>query len=179
MTDGQRQGRVRRCKLKLQKFNEGCSKLTREVLTGDKTGIYRYDQETRCCYHSSWGQTSSYYRLVHASPSPERPSNFHACAAQRWDSMFFSFFMRMPVSTQQQQRPVSFLTVSEAQLLPHSLYTPDLSTCGFFLFPRMKKQLQGSLFGNKCFHSMALCIAAEGRFFEKREKSFLFGVSRQ
>ena len=32
------------------------------------------------------------------------------------------------------------------QLLPHPLYSPDLSPCNFFLFPEVKKQLKGTIF---------------------------------
>ena len=169
--------RVKWCKLKLQKFSKSCSKLTREVLTGDKTGIYWYDLQTKCCYHFSWWTDKQLWQLLRTG----------ACITVSWKTFklpclcrpnmgLHGLFLHHENASQHTTTAmVSFLTVNEAQLLLHFLYTPDLSTCGFFLFPRVEKQLQGSLLGNKWFHSMALCIAAEGMFFEEEEKYFFVG----
>ena len=94
---------------------------------------------------------------------------------------------------------VDFLNESEVQLLPYPPYSPDLSPCDFFLFPELKRQLNGILFESAeeaCrafpravedrpkstwaeewktwFHRMAKCIAAEERFFEKMEQFFVW-----
>jgi len=36
-----------------------------------------------------------------------------------------------------------FLTKHNVTVLPHPLYSPDLSMCVFFLFPWLKKELKG------------------------------------
>ena len=41
---------------------------------------------------------------------------------------------------------VDFLNDSEVQLLPHPPYSPDLSPCNFYLFPKNEKQLNGIVF---------------------------------
>jgi hypothetical protein len=33
-------------------------------------------------------------------------------------------------------------------VIPHRPYSPDLASCDFFLFPKMKLKLKGRLFGN-------------------------------
>ena len=90
---------------------------------------------------------------------------------------------------------VDFLTVSEVQLLPHPPYSPDLSPCGFFLVPEVKKQQKGrvpclrapNMHGERSrgllktanqpglrsgTRHMAKCLAAEGGFFGKMEELF-------
>ena len=47
LTDKQGRVRVEWCEFMLRKFNGARSKLTWEVLTGDKTWIYRYNPETK------------------------------------------------------------------------------------------------------------------------------------
>ena len=41
---------------------------------------------------------------------------------------------------------VSFMKDAGVQLLPHSLYSPDLAPCDFRLFPKVKKAISGRLF---------------------------------
>ena len=40
----------------------------------------------------------------------------------------------------------SFLASEKMKILNHPPYSPDLSPCGFFLFPRLKKMLSGNKF---------------------------------
>ena len=86
---------------------------------------------------------------------------------------------------------VDIFNESEAQLLPHPPYSPDLSPWDFLLLPEMKKQLKNTQFEgvedayraftravediqklawaeewNMWFHSMAKCRVAERRFLD-------------
>jgi hypothetical protein len=39
-----------------------------------------------------------------------------------------------------------FLAKNEVAVIPHPLYSPDLASCDFFLFPKMKLKLKGRRF---------------------------------
>ena len=43
----------------------------------------------------------------------------------------------------------SFLASEKVKVLKHPLYSPDLSPCDFFLFPRLKKMLFGNTFSSR------------------------------
>ena len=43
----------------------------------------------------------------------------------------------------------SFLAPEKVKVLNHPPYSPDLSPCDFFLFPRLKKMLTGSKFTSR------------------------------
>jgi len=43
-------------------------------------------------------------------------------------------------------RTIEFLSSSGVQLLPHPPYSPDLSPCDYFLFPKLKSKLKGIRF---------------------------------
>ena len=43
----------------------------------------------------------------------------------------------------------SFLASEEVKVLNHSPYSPDLSPCDFFLFPRLKKMLSGNKYTSR------------------------------
>ena len=43
----------------------------------------------------------------------------------------------------------SFLTSEKAKVLHHPHYSPDLSRCDFFLFPRLKKMLSGNKYTSR------------------------------
>ena len=85
-----------------------------------------------------------------------------------------------------------FLFENHVESYPNPPYSPDLSPCDFFLFPKLKKQLReiqfddenemldaldqaiGSLTQNDfqdcfadCFHRMKKCIDVQGQYFEK------------
>ena len=89
-------------------------------------------------------------------------------------------------------RTVDFLHQSGVQLVPHPPYSPDLSPCDFFLFPKVKRLLKGKRFPNAdsavdafrdavqqlsvedwsaCFsdwfHRMNSCMRVDGEYFEK------------
>jgi hypothetical protein len=42
-----------------------------------------------------------------------------------------------------------FLTSTKTTVIPHPPYSPDLTPCDFFLFPKMKLKLKG-----RCFESI-------------------------
>jgi histone-lysine N-methyltransferase SETMAR len=89
-------------------------------------------------------------------------------------------------------RTIGFLSSSGVQLLPHPPYSPDLSPCDYFLFPKLKSKLKGIRFESpesavhafeslilsvpqsewhNCytdwFRRMQLCISSNGKYFEK------------
>lgn len=89
-------------------------------------------------------------------------------------------------------RTIEFLASSGVQLLPHPPYSPDLSPCDYFLFPKLKSKLKGIRFESpesavhafeslilsvpqsewaNCFSSwfvrMERCIQSNGMYFEK------------
>ena len=43
----------------------------------------------------------------------------------------------------------SFLASEKVKVLNHPLYSPDLSPCDFFLFPRLKKMLSGNTYTSR------------------------------
>ena len=43
----------------------------------------------------------------------------------------------------------SFLASEKVKVLNHSSYSPDLSPCDFFLFPRLKKMLSGNKYSSR------------------------------
>jgi len=53
------------------------------------------------------------------------------------------------------------------KLLPHSLYSPDLAPCDFFLFPNLKKSLAGQK-----FVSNEEVVAAIEAYFADLEKTY-------
>lgn len=84
-----------------------------------------------------------------------------------------------------------FLNKEKVKVLPHPPYSPDLSPCDFFLFPRLKKHLAGRRYGSrhalgsgiyqfllsipqndyelafkKWIKRLKLCIANDGEYFE-------------
>jgi histone-lysine N-methyltransferase SETMAR len=89
-------------------------------------------------------------------------------------------------------KTVDFLHEAGVQLVPHPPYSPDLSPCDFFLFPKIKHLLKGTRFPDQyaamaafhdailqlsaddwfsCFsdwfHRMSSCLNAGGEYFEK------------
>ena len=44
----------------------------------------------------------------------------------------------------------SFLASEKVNVLNHPPYSPDLSPCDFFLFPRLKKMLSGDKYTSRC-----------------------------
>ena len=45
----------------------------------------------------------------------------------------------------------SFLASEKVKVLNHPPYSPDLSPCDFFLFPRLKKMLSGNKYSSRSF----------------------------
>ena len=46
----------------------------------------------------------------------------------------------------------SFLACEKVEVLNHPPYSPDLSLCDFFLFPRLKKMLSGNKYTSRSSH---------------------------
>ena len=90
--------------------------------------------------------------------------------------------------------PQGFLAASDVQLVTHTLFSPALAPCDWFLFLSVRKQLKGKRFQNaedvraiiegvildipqstwsgvigSWFERMVNCVQAEGGFFEKLE----------
>ena len=168
LTDEQRRVRVELCAFMLRKLNGGRSELSWEMLTGDKTWIYRYDPETKI-QSAVWlfpdespppkfkRSRSTQKKMVacffrksgHVATIPpkdrRRSSKFSASAAQRWESVAF-FVINGNAGAHTAATPADFLNESQVQLQPHPPCSPDLSPCDFFFFPQVKKQLKGILF---------------------------------
>jgi len=53
------------------------------------------------------------------------------------------------------------------ELLPHPAYSPDLAPCDFFLFPNLKKSLDGQKFA-----SNKVVVAATEAYFADLEKTY-------
>ena len=71
----------------------------------------------------------------------------HVGNDQAKDGQKSTFYMTPPPLTSVTKCEVvkSFLATEKVEVLNHPPYSPDLSPCDFFLFPRLKKML----FGNK------------------------------
>ena len=50
----------------------------------------------------------------------------------------------------------SFLASEKVKVLNHPPYSPDLSPCDFFLFPRLKKMLSGNKYTSRNSHGSAI-----------------------
>ena len=50
----------------------------------------------------------------------------------------------------------SFLASEKVKVLNHPPYSPDLSPCDFFLFPRLKKMLSGNKYTSRSFLGSAI-----------------------
>ena len=50
----------------------------------------------------------------------------------------------------------SFLASEKVKVLNHPPYSPDLSPCDFFLFPRLKKMLSGNKYTSRGFLGSAI-----------------------
>ena len=85
LTDEELRVRVGWCKFMLRKFNESCSKLTWEVLTGDKTWICQYNPNTK--------MLSAVWLFLDQSPPPKLKG---PCSAQKkTGACFFGKFCRV------------------------------------------------------------------------------------
>ena len=85
----------------------------------------------------------------------------------------------------------SFLASEKVKVLNHPPYSPDLSPCDFFLFPRLKKMLSGNKYISRsslgsaiyqclqqipkedylsafcdCVKTLQKCISVKGEYFE-------------
>ena len=60
----------------------------------------------------------------------------------------------------------SFLASEKVKVLNHPSYSPDLSPCDFFLFPRLKKMLSGNKYTSRILLS-ALFISVSNRYQKK------------
>src|SRR5437016_14107191 len=67
---------------------------------------------------------------------------------------------------------MEYLRKEQIKLLPHPPYSPDLAPCGFFLFPRIKKELKGESFNNVENLSRAVQTVVESIPKADYEKSF-------
>ena len=61
----------------------------------------------------------------------------------------------------------SFLAPEKVKVLNHPLYSPDLSPCDFFLFPRLKKMLSGNKYTSRSSLGSAIyqCLQQISRLF--------------
>ena len=50
----------------------------------------------------------------------------------------------------------SFWASEKVNVLNYPPYSPDLSPCDFFLFPRLKKMLSGNKYTSRCFLGSAI-----------------------
>ena len=57
----------------------------------------------------------------------------------------------------------SFLASEKVKVLNHSPYSPDLSPCDFFLFPRLKKMLSGNKYMSRSSLGSAI-ISVSNRY---------------
>ena len=61
----------------------------------------------------------------------------------------------------------SFLAFEKVKVLNHPPYSPDLSPCDFFLFPRLKKMLSGNKYTSIEVLLAALFISVSNRYQKK------------
>ena len=61
----------------------------------------------------------------------------------------------------------SILASEKVKVLNHLPYSPDLSPCDFFLFPRLKKMLSGNKYTSRSSLVAALFISVSNRYQRK------------
>ena len=69
----------------------------------------------------------------------------------------------------------SFLASEKVKVLNHSPYSPDLSPCDFFLFPRLKKMLSGKKYTSRSSLCSAICQCLQ----QIPKEDFLAHLSRR
>ena len=60
-----------------------------------------------------------------------------------------------------------FLASKKVKVLNHLTYSPDLSPCGFFLFPWLKYMLSGNKYMSKSSLDSAIFISVSNRYQKK------------
>ncbi|CAF1345953.1 unnamed protein product [Rotaria magnacalcarata] len=161
-----------------KRFEEGQSRRIFDVITGNESRFYHYDPELK--------EQSK----VWMSTTDPRPTKVYRnkSAGKRMVAIFFvksGLIKFVPLET-------GATVNATAERYPNPPYSPDLSPCDFFLFPKLKKQLRGIWFNDdnemltaleqaidnltkehykKCFEDwfirMHKCIDANGQYFEK------------
>ena len=68
---------------------------------------------------------------------------------QAKDGQESTFYMTTYASCHKCEVVKSFLASEKVKVLNHPTYSPNLSPCDFFLFPRLKKMLSGNKYTSR------------------------------
>ncbi|VVC32990.1 Hypothetical protein CINCED_3A005002 [Cinara cedri] len=126
LTEQQKQGHVESCSSLKEEFQNDPNFFSK-IITGDESWCYGYDPETK--------QQSSQWKTP-ASPRPEKSSS------RDW----FYHHDNAPAHTA--LSVWRFLTKNDMTTVSHLPYSPNLSPCDFFLFPRMKRNMKRKRFAD-------------------------------
>ena len=115
-----------------------------------------------CTWIVCWIANDTRSFRTNCFPTDRVISNWNRCSHIHWpfytyllhwnmdqakDGQESTFHMTMPplISV----RLLSFLASEKVKVLNHPPYSPDLSPCDFFLFPRLKKMLSGNKYTSR------------------------------
>ena len=139
LTDEQKQSRVRLASEVIEKYDKCDPRHLEEIVTGDETWIYHFQPDSKA------------KNKVWVSSEGDRPVIAGHCKTSNRMLYVIFFDSKGPVLHIPVQKGSSvtgkFYTES---VLTHPPYSPDLSPCDFWLFPRLKEMLAGHRFESHC-----------------------------
>ena len=160
-----------KCARELLKTYKGCkSRVISNLLTGDETfepqrkahnKQWKRKDQKRPCTAKRTIRSKKMYAIFFNSSGPVVPSGhtvtgrFYKNSALKKVKEFYNkkrpskglsgvHFLHDNASSHKCQVVKSFLASEKVTVLNHPPYSPDLSPCVFFLFPRLKKMLSGN-----------------------------------
>ena len=180
LTDEQKQSRVRLASQVIEKYDKCDPHRLEEIVTGDETWIYPFQPDSKAknkVWVSSEGDRPVIMRLRKTSNCMLYATFFDSkgpvlqIPVPKGSSVTGKFY-RESILTQlvdfyQKRRPRTgvrgiklpahksatvqeYLKESGFDVLDHPPYSPDLSPCDFWLFPRLKEMLAGHRFESPC-----------------------------
>ena len=119
-----------------------------------------YFNMLHCTWMVCWIANDTPLFRANCFPTDRVISNWNRCSHIHWpiyllhwsmdqakDGQESTFYMTTPPHMCEVVN--SFLASEKVKVLNHSPYSPDLSPCDFFLFPRLKKMLSGNKYTSR------------------------------
>ena len=159
LTEEQKAQRLK-CARELLKKYKGCNnRIISNLLTGDETWIHMFEPQRRAD-NKQWKQkdkkrpwfakrTISSKKMYAIFFNSSGPVVQVPCPSGHTVTGRFHF-LHDNVPSPKCEVVKSFLASEKVKVLNHPPYSPDLSPCDFFLFPRLKKMLSGNKYTSRC-----------------------------
>ncbi|CAF4548082.1 unnamed protein product [Rotaria socialis] len=139
LTEAQKQDRVDYCQAMLEKFDGGRSKQTKRQ---SQVWVARNDpQPTNVRRQRSFGKLMFAIFFMKPGFNTIIPLESDKTVTAKWyTDEYLSYVLKQTTPT------MEFLNAQRVKLMGHPTYSPDLSPCDFWLFPKIKEQLCGKNF---------------------------------